>query len=197
MKRLAGRLALGSLMVALACAVHAGELPQASPQSQGIAPAGLAVAEKAVKDLVDKKEYAGAITLVARNGKIVELKAVGMADIARNKPIENDTIVRIYSMTKPIATAAAMILCEEGKFQLDDPVSTYIPQLKGLRVYVGPDKTEPARREITIRDLMRHTSGSPTARFPTLPSIACTSKRTSTTTTARCRTWCASSALCH
>ena len=74
--------------------------------------------------------------------------------------MQKDTIVRIYSMTKPITTVAAMMLNEEGKFQLDDPVSKYIPELKGLRVYAGPgDKTEPARREITIRDLMRHTSG--------------------------------------
>ena len=83
-----------------------------------------------------------------------------MADVAKNKPMQKDTIVRIYSMSKPITTAAAMTLYEEGKFQLDDPVSKFIPELKGLRVYVGPgDKTEPAKREITIRDLMRHTSG--------------------------------------
>jgi CubicO group peptidase (beta-lactamase class C family) len=158
-KSLTRRLVLCSLILALSCAVRAGELPQASPESQGISPTKLAAAEKAVKELVDKKEYAGAVTLVARNGKIVEWQAVGMRDLATNKPMQKDTIVRIYSMTKPITTVAAMILNEEGKFQLDDPVSKYIPELKGLRVYVGPDKTEPARREITIRDLMRHTSG--------------------------------------
>ena len=159
MKSLTHRLAFCSLILALSCAVRAGELPQASPESQGVSPTKLAAAEKAVKELVDKKEYAGAVTLVARNGKIVEWQAVGMRDLASNKPMQKDTIVRIYSMTKPITTVAAMMLNEEGKFQLDDPVSKYIPELKGLRVYVGPDKTEPARREITIRDLMRHTSG--------------------------------------
>ncbi len=158
-KSLTRRLVLGSLVLAAACAVRAGELPQATPESQHVSPAKLAVAEKAVQDLIDKKEYAGAITLVARNGKIVEWKTYGLADVARNKPMQKDTIVRIYSMSKPITTVAAMILHEEGKFQLDDPVSKFIPELKGLRVYAGPDKTEPARREITIRDLLRHTSG--------------------------------------
>jgi CubicO group peptidase (beta-lactamase class C family) len=164
MRLLTRRFAFCSLILALACVVCAsvvlaGELPEATPESQGISAAKLADAEKAVKELIDKKEYAGAITLVARNGKIVEWKTYGMADLANSKPMQKDTIVRIYSMSKPITTVAAMILHEEGKFQLDDPVSKYIPELKGLRVYVGPDKTEPARREITIRDLMRHTSG--------------------------------------
>ena len=159
-KSLTRWLAFCALILALSCAVRAAELPQASPESQGVSPAKLAAAEKAVQDLIDKKEYAGAITLVARNGKIVEWKTYGMADVAKNKPMQKDTIVRIYSMSKPITTAAAMTLYEEGKFQLDDPVSKFIPELKGLRVYVGPgDKTEPAKREITIRDLMRHTSG--------------------------------------
>jgi CubicO group peptidase (beta-lactamase class C family) len=160
MKSLTRRLIYASLIVALACGVRAGELPEAAPQSTGISPTKLASAEKAVKDLVEKKEFSGAITLVARNGKIVEWQAVGMRDLAKNKPMEKDTIVRIYSMTKPITTVAAMMLNEEGKFQLDDPVSKYLPELKGLRVYVGPgDKTEPVKREITIRDLMRHTAG--------------------------------------
>jgi CubicO group peptidase (beta-lactamase class C family) len=160
MKSLTRWLAFCSLILALSCAVRAGEIPQASPESQGVSPTKLASAENAVQDLIDKKEYAGAITLVARNGKIVEWKTYGLADVAKNKPMQKDTIVRIYSMTKPITTVAAMMLNEEGKFQLDDPVSKYLPELKGLRVYVGPgDKTEPARREITIRDLMRHTSG--------------------------------------
>ncbi|HEV7998470.1 MAG TPA: serine hydrolase domain-containing protein [Planctomycetaceae bacterium] len=158
-KSLTRRLVLCSLIVAVSCVVRAGELPQAAPESQGVSPTKLAAAEKAVKELVDQKEYAGAVTLVARNGKIVEWQAVGLRDLATNKPMQKDTIVRIYSMTKPITTVAAMILNEEGKFQLDDPVSKYLPELKSLRVYAGPDKTEPARREITIRDLMRHTSG--------------------------------------
>ena len=110
--------------------------------------------------MVEKKEFAGAVTAVARDGKVVDWKAVGMMDLAKGRPMKTDTIFRIYSMTKPITTVAAMMLWEAGTLQLDEPVSKYIPELKGLRVYVGPkDETVPAKREITIRDLMRHTSG--------------------------------------
>ncbi len=169
-KSLTRRLVLCSLVLAVSSAVRAGELPQASPESQAVSPTKLAAAEKAAKDLVDKKEFSGAITLVARNGKIVEWQAVGMMDLAKQKPMQKDSIVRIYSMTKPITTVAAMMLNEEGKFQLDDPVSKYLPEFKNLRVYVGPgDKTEPARHEITIRDLMRHTSGLTYGYFGTTP----------------------------
>src|SRR3984893_5262054 len=91
-KSLTRRLVLCSLILALSCAVRAGDLPQASPESQGVSPAKLAAAEKAVQDLIDKKEYAGAITLVARNGKIVEWKTYGMADAAKNKPTKKDKI---------------------------------------------------------------------------------------------------------
>jgi CubicO group peptidase (beta-lactamase class C family) len=159
MKTLARRLSFCWLVLALSYGVRAGEMPQAPPEKHEVSPTKLAAAEQAVQDLIDKKEYAGAVTLVARDGWVIEFQAVGMMDLAKNKPMQKDTIVRIFSMTKPITTVAAMILNEEGKFQLDDPVSKFLPELKGLRVYVGPDKTEPAQREITIRDLMRHTSG--------------------------------------
>ncbi len=147
-----------------------GELPQATPQQVHIDPAGLARADNIVREMVDKKEYAGAVTLVARHGKIVDFKAVGMADIATSRPMKTDTIVRIYSMTKPITTVAAMILWEENKLRVDDPVSKYIPEMKNLRVYVGPnDETVPAQREITIRDLMRHTAGFTYGAFSDTP----------------------------
>jgi CubicO group peptidase (beta-lactamase class C family) len=117
-------------------------------------------ANQVVQEMVKKKEFAGAVMVVARDGKVVDWKAVGLADVAKGTPMKTDTIFRIYSMTKPITTVAAMMLWEEGKLQLDEPVSKYIPELKGLRVYVGPgDETVPAKRQITIRDLMRHTAG--------------------------------------
>ncbi len=156
-----------SFVPSVACA---GELPQASPQEVHIDPAGLARADNIVREMVDKKEFAGAITLVARHGKVVDFKAVGMADIATSRPMKTDTIVRIYSMTKPITTVAAMILWEENKLRVDDPVSKYIPEIKNLRVYVGPkDETIPAQREITIRDLMRHTAGFTYGAFSDTP----------------------------
>jgi CubicO group peptidase (beta-lactamase class C family) len=138
----------------------AGELPQATPQQVHIDSAQLAQSDNIVREMVDKKDYAGAVTLVARHGKVVDEKTVGMMDVAQSRPMKTDTIFRIYSMTKPITTVAAMMLFEENKLGLDDPVSKYIPEMKNLRVYVGPkDETVPAQREITIRDLMRHTSG--------------------------------------
>src|ERR1700739_1905985 len=100
MKSLTRRLAFCSLIFALACVPRPGELPQATPESQKVSATKLAEAEKAVKEMIDKKEYAGAITIVLRNGKIIEWQAYGLADIARNKPMQKGTIVRIYSMTK-------------------------------------------------------------------------------------------------
>ena len=146
MKITASRMVGWSFVLILSVAARADELPQARPEEVGISPAKLARAESVVQELVDKQEFAGAVTVVARKGKIVEWKAAGLMDIDKNRPMQTDTIFRIYSMTKPITTVAAMMLWEEGKFQLDDPVSKYIPEFKELRVYKGPgDETEPAR----------------------------------------------------
>src|SRR5262249_19137626 len=113
--------------------------------------------------LIKDGKVAGAITLVARHGKIVFFEAQGVRDVDTGKPMEKDTVCRFYSMTKPLTTVAAMILWEQGRFQLDDPVSKYLPELKGVEVYAGGKgdglKRVAARREMTIRDLMRHTSG--------------------------------------
>ena len=160
MKTVASWLVGGLLLCLAPLALWAEEVPRARPGNEGISAAKLERAAALVQEMVDKKEYAGAVTLVARHGKVVHLKAVGLMDMASAKPMQTDTIFRIYSMTKPITSVAAMMLCEEGKLKLDDPVSKYIPELKGLRVYAGPgDRTVEARREITVRDLLRHTSG--------------------------------------
>lgn len=113
---------------------------------------------------VDEARLAGYTTLVAQRGKIVHFSAGGMQDIEAEKPMAPDSIFRIYSMTKPITGVGMMILWEEGKFKLDDPVSKYIPAFKDMQVYTGTNDTgavttEPAKREITILDLMRHTAG--------------------------------------
>jgi CubicO group peptidase (beta-lactamase class C family) len=160
MKRITGWLVSGSFLLLVPLALRAGELPQAQPEDVGISAARLDKAAAAVQQMVDKKEYAGAVTMVLRNGKVVHLKAVGMTDLDKARPMKTDTIFRIYSMTKPVTSVAAMMLCEEGKLQLDDPVAKYIPEFKILRVYMGPkDETVEAKRPMTIRDLLRHTSG--------------------------------------
>jgi CubicO group peptidase (beta-lactamase class C family) len=116
----------------------------------------------AMQKLVDKEEISGAVVMVARYGKVVLWEAVGKQDLESGVPMSRDTIVRIYSMTKPVTSVAALMLYEEGKLSLDDPVSKYIPVFKRLAVYDdradGRSSVKPSR-EMTIRDLMRHTSG--------------------------------------
>ncbi len=111
---------------------------------------------------------AGAVAVVARRGKVVYVHASGMADREAQKPMRPDAIFRIASMTKPITSVAVMMLYEEGRLLLDDPLSKYLPEFKNPKVLVldksgksdaKDPKTEPARREITIRHLLNHTSG--------------------------------------
>lgn len=154
---------LVALILGWCQSVLAGELPVAKPETAGMSSENLALVVPAMRDLVDKKKVAGAITIVARNGSIVFFEAVGEADIDSGKPMKRDTIVRIYSMTKPITSVAVMMLVEEGKLALDDPVAKHLPEFKDVKVYTGVDgdelEVEEPRRAATIRDLLRHTSG--------------------------------------
>jgi CubicO group peptidase (beta-lactamase class C family) len=140
--------------------VVAGELPTAKPKDVGLDADKIQQAHDAVQALIDRKEMAGAVIAVARKGKVVMFDAVGESEAGSGKPMKTNAIVRIFSMTKPITTVAAMMLVEEGKIGLDDPVSKYLPEFKDRRVHTGKgDETVEAKREITVRDLMRHTSG--------------------------------------
>ncbi|UCG60195.1 MAG: beta-lactamase family protein [Phycisphaerales bacterium] len=147
----------------LVSAALAWEMPFAKPADVGMSGAKLAQVNVAVQKLVDEQKVAGAITVVARKGKIVHFETFGMRDIETKKPMERDTIMRFYSMTKPIASVAAMILYDEGKFQLDDPLAKHIPEFEGLKVYKKSEDGEAEyvepTRQVTVRDLMRHTSG--------------------------------------
>ena len=106
---------------------------------------------------------AGATTLVMRRGRVAHLGCSGLADIARGVPMAPDSILRIYSMTKPLTSVAIMMLYEEGRFQLDDPVTRFLPCFRDMRVFTtgsrGSYETVPAERDITFRDLLTHTSG--------------------------------------
>jgi len=139
------------------------DLPTASPSEIGLSSRNLDRITPAMRKLVEDKSVAGIVTMVAWRGKVVQFNAYGMRDIEAEKPMERDTIFRIYSMTKPITSVAAMMLYEEGKFKLDDLVSKYIPDFKGLTVVADPTSSEitqvAQKREMTIRDLLRHTSG--------------------------------------
>ena len=150
-------------LLALAIATTAQELPTAKPESIGLSSERLERIGTAVQHNIDDKRIAGAVTLVLRHGQVAWFKAQGMSDREAAKPMKQDSLFRICSMTKPITSLAVMMLYEEGKFMLDDPISMYLPEFKNPKVLVknenGGTYTIPAKREITIRDLLTHTSG--------------------------------------
>ena len=140
------------------------DLAVAPPESVGVSSDRLKRLDTGMKGLVDQGRLAGVVTLMARKGKVVHFAAHGKKDLRQPEPIAKDSIFRIYSMTKPITGVAMLMLYEEGKWRLDDPVSRFIPEFAKLVVYTGenPDgtpKTEPARRSMTMRELMTHTAG--------------------------------------
>jgi CubicO group peptidase (beta-lactamase class C family) len=147
----------------LSASTFAQELPTTKPDAVGLSPERLERIAVAVQHSIDDKRIAGAVTLVSRRGHVAWFKAQGMMDREAGKPMRPDTIFRICSMTKPITSVAVMMLYEEGRFLLDDPISKYLPEFKNPKVLVKPATGEPytipATREITIRDLLRHTSG--------------------------------------
>jgi CubicO group peptidase (beta-lactamase class C family) len=155
--------AISACLLSVHLSAAAQELSPAKPESVGLSSERLERIGVAVQRSIDDKHIAGAVTLVARRGHVAWLKAQGMMDREAGKPMQTDAIFRICSMTKAITTLAAMILYEDGRFLLDDPVSNYIPEFKNPKVLVKPASgtpyTIPATKEITIRNLMTHTSG--------------------------------------
>ena len=129
-----------------------------SPASAGVAVDRLDRLHKGMQGFVERKEAAGIVTLIAREGKTVDVHAVGFADVEKNVPMKTDAIFRIASMTKPITSVAIMMLFEEGRLFLTDPVSKFIPAFKSSTV-LEDGKPVPARRAISIRDLLAHKSG--------------------------------------
>lgn len=121
-----------------------------------MSPEGLKEVTSSIQNLIDDKQIAGAVTIVARQGRVVHFEAQGMQDIAAAKPMQKDSIFRIYSMTKAVVSVGAMILVEEGKLELDVPASKYIPALGKMRVGASPQS-----RPMTLRDLLSHTAGFP------------------------------------
>ena len=134
-------------------------LPLASPGDIGMSGERLDEVSAALQAMVDDGLIPGAVTVVAREGRIAHWDAVGMRDVDSRDPLERDDIFRIYSMTKPITSAAIMILVEDGDVGLDDPVSEYIPAFAGAEVLAADGSRAPADPPITIRHLLSHTSG--------------------------------------
>ena len=162
------RLTLVSLCVAALTAAgataRAQELPRATPESVGLSSERLDEATRGLQAHVDAGDVAGVVAGVVRHGRLVYLEALGELDRERGMPMRDDALFRLYSMTRPITSLAAMILWQEDRFELDDPVSRYLPEFAGQRVFAeaaDPDvaATRPRRTEMTVEHLLLHTSG--------------------------------------
>jgi CubicO group peptidase (beta-lactamase class C family) len=161
--------------MALLSPLGAASLPTARPEEVGLSTERLQRIHEMVMRRVEAKELSGAVTLVARRGRVVQFEALGVMDLDSKKPMTKDTLFKLASSSKPVTAVAVLILMEEGKLKLTDPVSKYIPEFKNPRVTIEIERspepmvdrppsapktyTVPADREITIVDLLTHTSG--------------------------------------
>ncbi|MGA2147947.1 MAG: serine hydrolase domain-containing protein [Bryobacteraceae bacterium] len=164
-----------SAILAAALPALAASVQTAKPEQTGFSSERLARIHEMVQRHIDAYDISGAVTFVARNGKVAHFEAHGLADIEAKKPMSKDSLFWIMSMTKPVVGTAVLMLMEEGKLRLTDPVSRFIPEFKGMKVAVIEDRpagapepapgtpplfyTVPATREITIQDLLTHVSG--------------------------------------
>ena len=140
------------------------DLAPAAPESAGMSSDRLAEATRALQAHVNGSNIAGVVAAVARHGRLVYFEALGQRDRETGDPMERDDLFRLYSMTRPITSTAVMMLWEEGRFQLDDPIAQYLPQFADQRVFAdagAPDlaQTRPRSGDITVRHLLTHTSG--------------------------------------
>jgi CubicO group peptidase (beta-lactamase class C family) len=161
--RLLQRVAVGAIAATLA-ATAAAELPVARPEDVGISSERLARLDAALQKEVDSGAKAGIVALIARRGYVVHEKAYGFAELESRTPMTTEHLFRLFSMTKPITSVALLMLYEEGRFQLGDPLEKHIPAFKDLKVFAGLDgsgamRLEEPKRKPTIHDVLRHTAG--------------------------------------
>jgi CubicO group peptidase (beta-lactamase class C family) len=162
-----------SLLVCAAVLAPA-QPPHPKPESLGFSPERLGRLHDAMQRIVDEKSLAGVVTLLMRHGKLVDERSYGVKDLASGAPMTNDTIFRIYSMTKPVTGVAMMILYEEGKWHPSDPISRFIPEFADVRVFKGVDAngamvTEAPAHAPTMAELLTHTAGLTYGLFGTTP----------------------------
>jgi len=157
-----------SALLLVAPALRAEAPPAATPESVGLSSERLQRLHAAIQQYVDAGKVSGVVTYVARNGRVVDLQAFGKADVEADRPMKTDTIFRVASQTKAFTSVSVMMLVEEGKIGLADPVSRFIPAFEKTTVAVPPPpgavagspvSVVPAKRPITIRDLLTHTAG--------------------------------------
>jgi CubicO group peptidase (beta-lactamase class C family) len=156
-------LAFASALV-LPDSAFARDLPTVAPAKAGLSEEGLARLDAAMERHVRDRRVPGAVVLIARKGAVVHLRSYGVSDRPTARAMRSDDLFRIYSMTKPVVSVALLMLYEEGRFQLTDPLERYIPEFRGLMVHAGMDasgspRLESPRRKPTIQDAMRHTLG--------------------------------------
>jgi CubicO group peptidase (beta-lactamase class C family) len=166
---------LFSVLPILAATTFAASIPAAKPEQTGFSSERLTRIHDMVQRHIDAHDISGAVTLVARNGKVAHFEAHGLADVEAKKPMTKDSLFWIMSMTKPVVGTAVLMMMEEGKLRLTDPISKFIPEFKGMKVAVIQDRpagapapaagtppmfyTVPGTREITVQDLLTHVSG--------------------------------------
>lgn len=162
--RFAG-IALCVASIAAHAATPASPLPVTTPAAAGFSAERLQRLDRFMRDTTGPHGYLGGVTLIARDGKIVDWRAYGYRDLARKSPMDKDAIFRIYSMTKTVTSVAVLMLVEEGKITLDDPISKHFPELAKMQVLSGgtvdAPQLRPAAKPITIRELLTHTAGFP------------------------------------
>jgi len=168
MKRTATAALIFFAFGAVAIAREPGTLPMAAPEDVGLSADRLSKIDGAIKGEVDAGRIPGAVVMVARKARLVYHRAFGFQDKDAGKPMGEDALFRLYSMTKPFVAVAAMMLVEDGKLQLADPVSKHLPAMKGMQVSVAKADGQfarltyslaPTEREMSVHDLLRHTSG--------------------------------------
>jgi CubicO group peptidase (beta-lactamase class C family) len=164
-----------ALVLAIALVPLRASTPTARPEEVGLSAERLKRVTELMQRLIDARTFSGSVTLIARNGRVAHFEALGLMDIEAKKPMQRDAIFRIMSMTKPVVGVAVMMLVEEGKLRLTDPVGRFVPDLQNLKVTVPntegviapaviasapqPGRIVDAARPITVRDLLTHTSG--------------------------------------
>lgn len=168
-----------AILTGAALLLPAAELPTlAKPETAGMSAERLGRVGAWLNDLVKRKEAAGFVALVARRGKTVLHEAYGTRGLANSEPMTRDALFDLASMTKPVTVTAALMLLEEGKFSLSDPIGQYLPEYKNVKIETAPGVFTAAKRPITVEHLFTHTSGVFTTRsragifeFPTLAAF--------------------------
>ena len=167
--RLVTRMSLPFVLVALLAVATAGaQVPAGTPEDVGLSAKRLERIGELIRRAIDADQISGAVTVVARRGRVAHFEAHGLKNIDADAPMRKDTIFPIASMTKPVTGVAILMLVEEGKVRLSDPVSRFIPEFRDTQVAMPRTNTAgeaagiypvPAQREITVQDLITHTSG--------------------------------------